>query len=51
MKIFVWTCLVCLVASAAFADLSTDEVNRLKESATIGNPCAMSHIDGCRLAR
>jgi lipid-binding SYLF domain-containing protein len=35
MKIFGWCCIVCLMASAAFADLSKDEVKRLKESATV----------------
>jgi lipid-binding SYLF domain-containing protein len=37
MKIFGWCCLVFLVASAAFADLSKDEIKRLKESATVLN--------------
>lgn len=37
MKIFGWCCTALLIAGPAFADLSTDEVNRLRASAIVLN--------------
>jgi lipid-binding SYLF domain-containing protein len=37
MKIVAWCCTICLTAGVAFADMSKDEINRLRESATVLN--------------
>jgi hypothetical protein len=54
MKIFAWYCTICLTAAVAFADLSKDEITRLRESAfslsTTAGAEAVRYADDSRLS-